>query len=81
MKEGQTHYQVPVEITDTEIEALQEVVGMYIAEERRSCAEYIFEETGEEGDPDSEDAEVWNHVYYALKSIQGLLDRINKKQS
>jgi len=56
MKEGQTHYQVPVEMTDTEIEALEEAIKLM------------------------RNDNFYNLMKIEVDALQGLLDRINKKE-
>lgn len=76
---GVTHYQIPIEITDIEIEALQEVVDMYENNEHQDCQNWRDENSDEVGKVVPEDWEDGDHIWYSLRTIQKLLDKINKK--
>lgn len=81
-KEGQTHFQLPIDITDREVLAIQEVIDAFLCDERIDCESWRFENG--EGNQDNVEVDVdeWKdgeHVYYSLKKLQNLLDRITKK--
>lgn len=78
-KDQSTHYQIPIEITDREIDALQAMIDMYVYEEHKDCRMWRDLNSDEVGKIEPEDWEDGDHIWYDLRVIQGLLAKINDK--
>ncbi len=63
-KDGQTHYMIPVEISDIELNCLEEIVNQYIEQEEKDKELWEFE--GGEGE----------HAYDYLLILQKMVNRI-----
>lgn len=75
-KDQNTHYEIPINISDREINAIQNVLDTYWEQERKDCKIMLFENYGEEVLVDGEEH---GHIYDELVVLQRLLDKINKR--
>ncbi len=63
-KEGQTHYEFPVTMTDIELNCLEEIVNQYIEQEEKDKELWEFE------------GGVGEHAYDYLLILQKMVNRI-----
>jgi len=71
------------EITTREKEAIQNVIDMYLADERRDCESWLIDEYGNhavEAEYINDSVMTATHIYSSLRILEQLLTRINTEK-